>query len=193
MPAAVASRQNAALPEFPDRSHSVCAVGILTRKTLFLREPSQVFNVTMATLDEIREEPITWRVHPARHRLGAACGAAVAIFAFAWLATDLMGNLGWGLFSGMFLFVMLNRFFLPSEFTLDQNGVTARYPWRSLQFAWHDVRRFLHDNRGGYISDRRRSSMFDAFRGIHLVFAENRDAVVARIKARIDKTEAVSR
>lgn len=151
------------------------------------RENGPVFDVTMAAPDDIREETITWRVHPARRRVGAACGALLVIAAFAFAAAEFMESPWWGAFAGCFLFVMLSRFFLPSEFTIDHNGVTARYAWRSLQLAWHDVRRFLHDDQGGYLSTRRRASVFDGFRGMHLMFADNRDAVVARIQARLDR------
>lgn len=157
-----------------------------------LRTPRKT-GVTMAALGDIREDAITWRVHPARERVGAACGAVAVIAGFAWAAGAMMENLWWGVFAGLFLFAMLNRFFLTSEFTVDGDGVTARYPWRSIQFTWDDVRRFVHDRRGGFLSTRRRSSMLDAFGGMHLLFAKNRDAVVSRIETRLHQREAETR
>ena len=139
--------------------------------------------------DDLHNETMTWRVHPARERIGAACLAVGVMAAFAWLAVDWMQNLWWGLFAGLFLFAMLNRFFLPSRFVIDAEGITARYPWRSIRFRFQDVRRFLHDARGGYLSTRRRGSILDSFQGIHLFFNGNRDHVVARIRAGMRKKE----
>ncbi|MCH8829561.1 MAG: hypothetical protein IID45_08295, partial [Planctomycetes bacterium] len=134
------------------------------------------------------DETLRWRVHPARERMGAALFAAGVVLVLAWLAADLMQDRWWGVASGVFLFLMLNRFFLPSHFSVDQEGVTARFPLRTLQYRWTEVRRFLHDENGGYLSTRRRGSLLDSFRGIQLIFAGNSETVAARIDAVLEKS-----
>jgi hypothetical protein len=133
-------------------------------------------------VDDAQYQAMEWRVHPARERVGAAVLSLLVLMGFAWLAADLMQNRWWGAFSGAFLFLMLSRFYLPSEFSIDETGITAKYPWKSTRFKWSDVRSFQHDERGGYLSTRR-PSLLDTFRGIHLLFHDNREAVVSRIRA----------
>jgi hypothetical protein len=133
------------------------------------------------TSTSIAEVPISWRVHPARQRIGAAFVASAAILGLALLAALLMQSGWWGVFAAFVLFAALNRFFLPSEFSIDDEGVAARCGWSRRKCRWPDIRRFLHDARGGYISTRSRASALDSFSGIHLIFGDDRDTVVARI------------
>ena len=127
-------------------------------------------------------ETISWRVHPARQRIGAALAAGTVILALSSLAAVTMQSPWWGIFSVVFLFVALDRFFLPSEFSIDGDGVVAHCGLSRRACRWRDIRRFNHDGHGGHLSTRVRSSALDSFRGIHLVFGENREAVVARIE-----------
>ena len=101
-----------------------------------------------------------------------------------------MQNLWWSLFAFAFQIVALKRFFLPSEYRIDSEGVSARTIWARQQLRWNDVRRFLCDSRGAFLSTRSESSTLDLFRGMHLVFGEDRDAVVGQIRARINRETA---
>lgn len=132
-------------------------------------------------------ETISWRVHPARQRVGAALLAGAVILALSALAAFAMHSLWWGIFSALFLFIALERFFLPSEFSIDDGGIVAQYGLSRRTCRWRDIRRFLHDRRGGYLSTRARGSALDAFRGVHLLFGQDRDAVVARIESCLAK------
>ena len=87
----------------------------------------------------------------------------------------------WGVFSAIVLFAALGRFYLPSEFAIDEEGVAARCGWSRRKCRWPDIRRFIHDGGGGYLSTRARGSAFDSLRGIHLLFGADREAILARI------------
>jgi len=125
---------------------------------------------------------LEWRVFPAAERFGAALVTLAVIAAFASLAALLMESPVWGLLAGALLLLALNRFFLPSRFRIDEAGITARYPHARQYLSWADVRRFRHDERGGYLSSRARSSLLDAFQGMHVQFGSDAPLVVARIR-----------
>ena len=118
---------------------------------------------------------ITWSAHPARQRPGAAVMASAVIVilaaAVAWFGGS-PPQYWWSVLGGVVLMMALNRFFFPSQFTIDDEGITARHPMRRKRLLWKDVRRFLHDEHGGYLSTRARASRFDAYRGMHLLFGE---------------------
>ena len=135
-------------------------------------------------------EIFSWRVHPFRERFGAACFAVSVLAAMAWLAAELMQSLWWAVMAFLFLSASLNRFFLPSEFQIDDDGVTVRSFFKVSRLNWLQVRRFLHDKHGGFLSTRSKGSVFDSFRGIHLLFGENREAVVDRIRRHINREDA---
>ncbi len=127
----------------------------------------------------------TWEAHPARERMGAAAlGLSVigAITGVVWLSFQ---SPVWAAAALLVLLAALSRFFFPSRFMIDADGITARYLLRSQQLRWDDIRRFVQDDRGGYISTRAKRSWLDAYRGMHILFGTQREAVIERIRARL--------
>ena len=132
-----------------------------------------------------KSDVVIWRVHPARERIVATASVIVVIAAAAWLTAESMGNPWWALLAVGFFLVTLHRFFFPSEYRIDGEGVAVRCGISSAKLRWADIRRFQHDDRSGLLSTRIRPSMRDAFQGIHLLFRGNRDEIVSRIESRI--------
>ncbi len=124
----------------------------------------------------------SWQAHPARERVVPAVLGAVLLVSIAGLAGVFMQSPVWALFALLVLGVALNRFFLPSRFSIDAEGITARYPLRRQRFRWADLRRVVHDERGAYLSTRSRRSWLDAYRGLHVLFGAEREAVLDRLR-----------
>ena len=77
-----------------------------------------------------------------------------------------------------FLFLTLNRFFLPSRYRLDAGTASlSAIPVGSRSLRWKDLRRFPHDQVGGYLSTRIRRSMFDT-RGISVLFGRHGGEII---------------
>lgn len=128
-----------------------------------------------------------WRAHPAREHVGRAAFGAALIAGLAALTSLFMQSVPWGLFAAAILLLTLNRFFLPSRFTIDAEGITARYPLRRQRLRWAELRRYASDDHGGYLSTRARRSWLDAYRGLHVLFGEHREVVSARIRAHLSE------
>jgi len=111
-----------------------------------------------------------------------------------WEPLALNGRLvGWAGTGGAVLLILaLNRFFLPSRFSVDHEGITANHPLRSRRLRWTDVRRFVHDGRGGYLSTMARPSRLDAWRGMHILFGDQRQGVIDQIHGRLMLTGGVT-
>jgi hypothetical protein len=125
---------------------------------------------------------LTWHVHPARDRWGATCFVLIVTAALAWLAADWMNSFWWAALACLVVGTSLRSFLLPGEFRVDSSGITVRRLMWTRHVPWRDIRRFLHDANGGFISARARSSAMDLFRGMHLLFDGNRESVVAAIE-----------
>ena len=140
--------------------------------------------------------PFEWTAHPLRaHPVKAIvaiglvlfCGVLVgAIVADPVLSPWAAGG------SILFLFITLNRFFLPSKYRMDQHGIAVRYPLRTRVLRWSEIKRFRHDQEGGYVSPRLRGGVFDTG-GISLLFAAHAAEIILRIDASIDPAGSVSR
>ena len=128
------------------------------------------------------QRAIHWRVHPAAERPAALALALAVIAVFGWLAADWMEFWAWGLFAAALMIGLLSRFFFPSDYQVDEEGVAARHGLTQQRLRWDEIRRFTHGARGGYLSTRSRPSALDGFRGVHLLFDGNGPAVVNRIQ-----------
>lgn len=127
-------------------------------------------------------EPWTWRAHPARSRPLAALHGALAIGGIAVLCATL-GGVFWGGLAVVLLVVSLRRFYFPSRFTIDRQGITASDLLGTRRLAWSEVRRFCQDRHGAYLSTRSCPSRWDAYRGVHVLFGSRRVEVLAAIRS----------
>lgn len=138
---------------------------------------------------ETGEKTLTWQVHPARERPVAAVLVVLVVASLAWLCAELMQHWSWGLLGAAVLLAALNRFFLPTAYRVDADGVTAHLPGRSRHLRWDEIRRFEYDERGGLLSRRRSRSVLDTARSLPLLFNGNCETIAARIGARLDLRE----
>ena len=125
--------------------------------------------------------PFVWRAFPARSRPQSAIAGAMLIAAICAMIWSFAG-IAWAVGSALLLVLALNRFFFPSRFSIDEEGITATYLMTSQRLAWKNVRRFVHDAHGGYVSTRARRSRLDAYRGMHILFSDDRESIIRRIK-----------
>jgi hypothetical protein len=102
-----------------------------------------------------------------------------------------MGSLAWSILAVVVLVLALNRFYFPSRFVIDHDGITARYLLSRKRYEWSSVRRFLWDRRGAYLSTRGRRSWFDAYSGLIVLFGPHEAEVMKLIRRHMD--EAISR
>ncbi len=119
----------------------------------------------------------SWQAHPAVERTGRALLGAVivlGIVASIWVSFQ---SVGWCILAVVVLVLSLNRFYFSSRFDIDAEGITARFPLGTRRCLWADVRRFVTDQNGGFLSTRRR--------GMHVLFGRERKAVVQHIQAHL--------
>lgn len=144
---------------------------------------------------------LDWQAHPLRERPRAGVAAMLVIVMAAVASAMMGGQAWWAIVAVLILVLALNRFFFPSRFSIDAEGITARYPMRAERMRWRDVRRFVQDERGGYLSSRARASRLDAFTGVHILFGApavaaggaGRAEIVQRIRAHVQSPADESR
>jgi hypothetical protein len=139
------------------------------------------------------EAEFSWQAHPARERTGHAVAGSVVILAVGGLVFLLLWVDGSSAFMSalaaflaiVLLIVSLRRFFFPSSFRIDPEGITARSLVGSARLRWEQIRRFAYNRHGAFLSTRARASWLDAYRGMHIVFGDDRAMILDRIRARL--------
>ncbi|MDY7110180.1 MAG: hypothetical protein SYC29_16235 [Planctomycetota bacterium] len=130
-------------------------------------------------------QAFSWQAHPLRERAGRAVAGVLVVAALAVVAGQLMQSAWWSMFTIAFLLLALNRFFFPSRFVIDAEGITASYPVRRLRLRWDELRRFAHGRSAAFLSTRARPSWWDGRRGMLVLFGAEREAVIDRIRAHL--------
>lgn len=119
--------------------------------------------------------------------MGRTAVALIVIAGVAVLVFVMVGHPKWSLPAAMgsaaLLILALNRFFFPSSFSIDEEGITARYLIKTEHRKWSELRRFLHDRNGAFLSTRASRSRLDAFFGVHVLFGERGAEVIEQIRS----------
>lgn len=129
----------------------------------------------------------SWRAHPAAERVGPAALGGVGVLGLAGSVYAFSGSPAWGAFALLVLTMALNRFYFPSRYDIDQEGISARSLLGTKRLRWDEVRRFVTDRHGGYLSQRPARTWLDPWRGMHILFGTQRDAAVERIRAHLHR------
>lgn len=125
----------------------------------------------------------TWTVHPARERPGRAVAAGVVIIAATVLVYLMMHSAAWAAAFAVALLLSVNRFYFPSRYRIDAEGITAYYPFSRKSLRWEQVRRVQVDQVGVLLSPHARATRLDRRDGLSLDFGRHRDEVLARLRA----------
>lgn len=139
----------------------------------------------LAPGDASTEPSLEWRIHPAKRRPFVTVIVTLFILAVSFLVLVITESKLFSFFSLLVLFGSLAKFFFPTAYRLDPRGVTIRTSTQTLVKDWSLYRSCYPDKNGILLSPFPEPSRLENFRGIYLIFGENRDDVVAFVKSRI--------
>ncbi len=129
-------------------------------------------------------ETLRWRSFPLVDDFPRSLVLVAAVVAICVVVAMAFGGAGYGLLSLALLGVSLARYFVPTNFELDEEGATVRLLGQVRRVPWSQVRRVSVDRTGVHLSPFARPSRLDSFRGTYLRFAGNADEVVSFVKRR---------
>ena len=95
------------------------------------------------------------------------------------------GSAGWAVFAAGVLGISLARYFFPTEYRLDAEGVRVRFLGQVRARRWAEVRGVYPHGDGVHLSPFASPSRLDPFRGIYVRFAGNREAVLEVVGAHV--------
>ena len=127
---------------------------------------------------------LRWRSHPVVDDFPRSLLLVGIVVGVSVLAGFAFGGAGYGLLAVVVLAVSLTSYFVPTDFELDDDGVTVRILGRSQRVAWARVRRYTVHREGVHLSPFAKPSRLDSFRGTFLRFAGNADEVVSFVEGK---------
>jgi len=130
-------------------------------------------------------DSLAWRCHPVKRK--PLVSAAVSFFivvvvAAVFYATD---SRAFAVLAMVVMLLSLAKFYFPTGYLLTAEQVTVKTTTQTMVRPWSQYRSFYPDKNGVLLSPFPEPSRLENFRGLYLMFADNRDEVVAFVAAHI--------
>jgi len=148
-----------------------------------MTDKSRTESQTPATVEETTL--LEWTTHPMKRRPVAATLVTLFITlcaVLAWYATEM---LWFGVLALIVLVASLAKFYLPTKFKLTDKAVSIKTTATTVRKEWKHFRSFYADKNGVLLSPFVEPSRLENFRGMYLIFNENRDDVIKIISSHV--------
>jgi len=148
--------------------------------------------VTTEPTPEEEGEILKWTCHPFRQRPWMAILVGLFISVISVSIYHWTEQRWFGVFSAVVLFASLAKFYFPTTYQLSDLRISVKTTTQTLHKEWSLYRSCWPDKNGVLLSTFAGASRLENFRGLYLLFNNNRDEVVAFIEARLNRDTEVA-
>ena len=139
--------------------------------------------VECGVMEETAQNALQWKICPAKmYPKKAIFGWSLILFVGFLISTT---SLVLGICLTAILIATQATFLFYSTFTIDDDGVIAKYPFRKKHYAWDQVKRVAFFKDVCYLFSRKKPSNLDGWSGIAVIYGDRRGDVIARIKSHL--------
>jgi len=138
---------------------------------------------TVEVIDE--GETLAWTCHPVKRRPLVSAAVSVLILVVGAAVLQIMQSGLFALFSMVVVFAALAKFYWPTSYRLTDRQITVKTTTQTLHKEWKIYRSCYADKNGVLLSPYAEPSRLENFRGLYIMFNDNRDEVIAFVKTRV--------
>ena len=128
---------------------------------------------------------LAWRIHPVKRKPMLSAVVTLAILLFSFLVFVSTESTFMTVLSLAILFGSLAKFYWPTSFTLTEKEIVVKTTMQTMRKEWSLYRSYWPDKNGVLLSPFAVKSRLENFRGLYLIFGENKDDVITFVKERI--------
>lgn len=136
---------------------------------------------------EDAEPALEWTCHPVKRKPLVSALVTLFIFVVVALVFYTTSSRAFGVLAAVVMLASLAKFYFPTTYRLTNDRITIKTTTQTLRKDWSIYRSCYPDKNGILLSPFVRPSRLENFRGIYLMFANNRDEVTEFVKAHIGK------
>ena len=133
------------------------------------------------------EPALEWTCHPVKRKPLVSALVTLFIFVVVALVYYTTASRAFGVLAAVVMLASLAKFYFPTTYRLTYERITIKTTTQTLRKDWSIYRSCYPDKNGILLSPFVRPSRLENFRGIYLMFANNRDEVTEFVKAHIGK------
>lgn len=140
------------------------------------QDPNLVPNET-----EEQGDALEWTTHPMKKRPIVAILVTIFIFVVPMLVLSMTNSKLFATLALVVLFASVAKFYFPTKFILTDKQVIIKSSTQTIKKNWTEYRSFYPDKNGVLLSPFVEPSRLENFRGVYLIFADNKEEVISFI------------
>ncbi len=134
----------------------------------------------------ISDEPVLqWRCHPALKRPWITLSVTLFLLLVSLVVFYLTDSKTFTTLALVIMFASLAKFYFPTSYKLDNKRVTIKTSTQTLHKEWSLFRSFYPDKNGILLSPFTSPTRLENFRGLYIMFNDNRDEVIDFVRMKI--------
>jgi len=143
--------------------------------------------------ENLSTNQLEWKTHPLKKRPMAATLVTIFIFVIAILVYSMTESKIFPTLALVVLFASLAKFYLPTRFLLDDRYIMIKSTTQTIKKEWINFRSFYPDKNGVLISPFLEPTRMENFRGLYLIFDNNKDEVITFVKNHINPEASLTK
>lgn len=129
-----------------------------------------------------------WTVHPAKRNLTKTTFSTIFIVAFL-VFVGIFYGVFWSLFGLVVLLVSLHSYFFPTSYEAGKDEIVIKSIFMTQKRGLREFRQVYVGKNGVLLSPFRRKTFLNRFRGVFLLLPEEREEVLAFLRARVEGSD----
>jgi len=130
------------------------------------------------------QDEFKWSACPAKKHPRKAAFALLVDLGFGALIAS--NSLILGICMAGVLIATQATFLFTSRFSIDEEGICAKYPIRKKVYTWKQIRRAKFFNEACYLFTRKKPSNLDGWSGLTIFYGEDRDEIIRVVKSHLE-------
>ncbi len=130
---------------------------------------------------------LEWTSHPVKRRPLISAAVTLFILLLAILVQNMTSSTLFGVLAIVVLTASLTKFYFPTSYKLTDRHVIVKTTLQTLKKDWSIYRSCYPDKNGIQLSPFPEPSRLENFRGMYLMFDDNKDEVTAFVRAHIGR------
>ena len=128
---------------------------------------------------------LEWKCHPATRKPWVTLGVTVFVLVISMLVFAATDSKAFSFLALLVMFASLAKFYFPTKYRMTDEKITIKTTTQTLHKEWTIYRSFYPDKKGVLLSPFARPTRMENFRGLYIMFANNRDEVIDFVKVHI--------
>ena len=128
---------------------------------------------------------LSWKCHPATRKPLVTISVTLFVLLITAAVFYSTNSHTFAVLTLLIMFGSLAKFYFPTSYTLTDEGIIIKTTTQTLHKAWSLYRSFYPDKNGILLSPFVRPTRLENFRGLYIMFHNNKDEVTAFVKAHI--------